>query len=374
MKILYTNVHYGNGGGHVTYIVNLLNTLGHQHEVWLGTPGVSRLYRYVKQMPYIRLVDLCFTARFFPLLREVRQLHKFMEAEKFDVVHVNSSADHRHVMLARIGLKSPPKIVWTRHNDRRVNSIGHRARAKWGTDRVIAVSDYVGASLFDSPYRDIPVDVIRHGVDTHYLHPLSAEQRAQLRERLLGVLEEGVLVFGSVGGTDYEKGWLDLVDGVALLTPELRRRVRIVVAGDPPDAFRLEKLQASGIADQVIFPGLVDDIRDVLGACDVGFVLSHQEALSFACRETMAMGLPVLISDAGGLPENIGSSAEGWVVPVKSPSSVADAVKEILSLPRTRLTEMGQAARRRSESDFDLSFFAQRTLQAYLSALGQSAQ
>lgn len=372
MKILYTNTHYGNGGGHVTYIVNLLNTLDAKHDVWVGTPGVSRLYRYVSNMPHVHLVDLCFTTRFFTMVSEVRRLRAFLKAQQFDIVHVNASADHRHFMLACMGLKKPPKIIWTRHNDRGVSSIGHRLRARLGTTRVIAVSDYVGNSLADSPYRHVPVDIIRHGIDVEHLKPVGKTLKSQLRRQWFGDLADDVLVFGSVGGTDYEKGWLDLVAGVALLPPELRKRIRIVVAGDPPDAFRLDKLYASGIADQVLFPGLVDDIRDVLGACDVGFVLSHQEALSFACRETMAMGLPVLISNAGGLPENLGSPDEGWVVPVQSPSAVAHTLEEIFALPSERLAQMGDAARRRSEADFGLQLFADRTLHSYRQALRQS--
>lgn len=372
MKILYTNIHYGNGGGHVTYIINLLNTLGHEHELWVGTPGVSRLYRYVKAVPHVHLVDQCYTARFFTLVKEVLALRQFLKQEQFDIVHVNASADHRHFMLASLGLAKPPKIIWTRHNDRRISSVGHKLRARFGTDRVIAVSDYVARDLSDSPYRSVPFDVIRHGIDVDHLQPVTPERRQALRRQWLGSLADDVLVFGSVGGTDYEKGWLDLVAGVAKLPAELRQRVRIMVAGDPPDDFRLEKLKATGITDQVVFPGLVDDIRDVLGACDVGFVLSHQEALSFACRETMALGLPVLISNAGGLPENLGSSDEGWIVPVQDPGAVAQVLEQILALPQSRLQDMGKAARLRAETDFSLALFAQKTLAAYKAALGES--
>lgn len=371
MKILYSNTHHGNGGGHVTYIINLLNALGRDHDVWVATPDVSRLYRYVKNLPHVHRVDQRFTSRLLPLIREVRALRQFLKQEQFDIVHVNASADHRHFMLASLGLATPPKIIWTRHNDRRITSVGHWLRARLGTDRVIAVSNYVAHGLASSPYRLIPFDVIHHGIDVDHLRPVSPEQRMTLRQKWFGPIAEDVVVFGSVGGTDYEKGWLDLVDGVATLPAQLRQRVRIIVAGDPPDAFRLEKLNASGIADQVVFPGLVDDIRDVLGACDVGFVLSHKEALSFACRETMAMGLPVLISNAGGLPENLGSHEEGWIVPVHNRDAVAQVVSEILALPQSRIRQMGEAARNRSESDFSLGLFAHKTLNAYQAALGQ---
>ena len=45
MKILFTNFHPRNGGGHVTYIVNLLRGLVGAHQLTVATPGSSRLYR-----------------------------------------------------------------------------------------------------------------------------------------------------------------------------------------------------------------------------------------------------------------------------------------------------------------------------------------
>ena len=45
MKILYTNFHARNGGGHVTYIVNLLQGLSPQHVLTVATPKGSRLHR-----------------------------------------------------------------------------------------------------------------------------------------------------------------------------------------------------------------------------------------------------------------------------------------------------------------------------------------
>lgn len=364
MKILFTNFHHRNGGGHVTYLVNLLKTLSPDHSVSVATPGTSRLFAQAKAMPNVGTFDMRFTSRIGPMIAEVSRLRQLLQQEKFDIVHVNASADHRHVMLAALLMRHPPKIVWTKHNDHKVSSIGHRLRARFGTDAVIAVSDYVQAMLETSPYAKRPRFVIRHGVDTDYFRPVSSDRKKALRRQLLGDEADNLLVFGSSGGTDYEKGWLDLVRAAASLTADERQRIRIVVAGDPPKEAHLAVVRDLGMEAYLCFPGLVENVRDILGACDVGFVLSYREALSFACRETLALGLPTIVSDAGGLPENVDEGQDGWVVPVAHVDSIATCLRSILGQPDA-LHAMGLSARAKSEEQFALDLFRQRTLAVY---------
>ncbi|WP_041682518.1 glycosyltransferase [Pusillimonas sp. T7-7] len=368
MKILITDIHHGNGGGHVTYIMSLLNSLKNVHDITLAVPECSRLFRYASRIQGIRLLPTVYTCRVHALTTEVLRLRKYLARERFDVVHVNASADHRHVMLACLGLAQRPKIVWTKHNLNRVNSIGHRLRARWGTDAVVAVSGYVGRMLAESDYGKKPVHVIPHGIDTTYFYPVTAGRKQALRARLLGEVADDAVVLGSAGGTDFEKGWLDLVAAVASLPPAEQARIILVVAGALPDADLRKRLDAHALKAKVIFPGLVDDIRFVLGACDIGFVLSHRESLSYACRESLSMGLPALISDAGGLPENITNGREGWIVPVQNINAIARVLRNILECPEC-LPAMSAAARLHSEQNFNLDEFIQATQAIYQSVI-----
>src|SRR3546814_6148703 len=119
-----------------------------------------------------------------------------------------------------------------------------------------------------------------------------------------------------------------------------------------------------GLARQVVFPGLVDDVRTVLGACDAGFVLSYREALSYACRETLSLGLPTLVSDAGGLPENVENNVDGWIVPAHGVAEIARVLEYMLANPG-EVARMAGAARDKSCADFKLGQFARRTLHVY---------
>lgn len=364
MKILYTNFHQRNGGGHVTYVMNLLKTLGASHDLTVATPGTSRLYRYARQVPGVTVVDMTYSSRPQHMIAEILRLRSLLRARRFDVVHVNASADHRHVMLACMGLRSRPRIVWTKHNDHPVGSFGHRLRARLATDSVIAVSSYVERLLVGSPYQRVPRQVIRHGVDTAYFSPTASEERRAWRRQLFGEANDDIFALGSSGGTDEDKGWLDLVAAVARLPASLRERVRVVVAGDPPNARKRQRVGELGLTAQVVFPGLLDDVRPVLGACDAGFVLSYREALSYACRETLSLGLPTLVSDAGGLPENVENGVDGWVVPARDVDRIAGVLGQMIEDP-AGVAAMGRRARAKSVDEFNLELFARRTLDVY---------
>lgn len=364
MKILYTNFHGGNGGGHVTYIVNLLRGLVGVHTLTVACPAGSRLYRLASEVPGVQVVGMEFTTRPSSWFGPRARLRSFIQRERFDVVHVNGSADHKQIMLALIGLSPRPKVVFTKHNDHPLGSFGHRLRAWFATDHVIAVSDYIRRLVVDSPYRRCEVTTIHHGVDTDYFAPVTTAEKIAFREQYFGVALRDKILLGSAGGTDREKGWLDLVSALAHLPEPVRARFHIVVAGDPPGESLREELAAAGMTGYVSFPGLVDDIRPILAACDVGFVLSYQEALSFACREMMSMGLPVMVTRVGGLPENLSSDTQGWIVDVRDVQQMSTVLAEIAAHPE-RLMLRGLEARAHAEQAFNLALFSAQTLAVY---------
>ncbi|WP_394065046.1 glycosyltransferase family 4 protein [Alcaligenes sp. WGS1538] len=367
MKVLITDIHHGNGGGHVTYVLSLLREMADRCEFTLAAPPTGRLFREASRLPNVRVLPGLYTSRVFSAVPEILRLRRFLKAERFDIAHCNGGADHRHLMAASLGLREAPAIVWTKHNTNEVDSFGHRLRARFGTDLCIAVSDYVSAQLADSFYRSCAVERIYHGLDLNHYRQASIAEKRKARVQCFGSELDDCIVFGSVGGTDIEKGWMLLVQAVSRLKPELKHRIRIVVAGDPPRPEIEERVAQLGCADVVVFPGLVKDVRTVLTACDVGFVLSYKESASYACYESLALGLPVLVSNAGGLPESIEHMREGWMVPVGDIDAVEQQVKAILT-NKFCLKTFGARARVRAEQRFDVRRFALDTLNAYVKA------
>ncbi|MCA8299151.1 glycosyltransferase family 4 protein [Burkholderia sp. AU30198] len=369
MKILYTNFHGGNGGGHDTYIYHLAAGLGHRFHVAVASPAGSRLSRMVDTLPDVRVVDMQFKPGWRTFLPELVRLRRLIRQSAFDVIHVNGSADHRQVMLALMGSRTRPSIVFTKHNTYAAGSVGNFLRARFATDQTIAVSDYVRQMLErQSPYDDITV--IKHGVQL----PPHVIERAEIRRRRVQYFGEAgadAIVLGSVAGTGPHKGWSDLVSALAHLPDALRMKFRVMLAGDWPSPEQREFVRRSGVGEQIAFVGPTDRTHDVLAICDVSFVLSYHESLSFACREAMSMGRAVIVTDVGGLPENVSDRVDGWIVPPRSPGAVAAVLREIAAGPG-RIPEMGRAARARSEREFSLARFIDETSSVYRASIRRS--
>lgn len=369
MKILYTNAHPRNGGGHATYITNLARSLGHEHEVHIATPETSRLYAQASQMPGVRCIPATFSTRFFTMLAETKRLHRLLCAERYDVVHVNGSADHRQAILACAAMRQAPKIVWTKHNTMAVASFGHTLRAALGTAGAIGVCDKVSDLLKQSTYAKKPIKTIRLGVDLDAFSPLETTQKIQARQRFLGDLPEETLVLGSVGGTDIDKGWPIIMRAIAGLPKAQQARVRMIVAGDPPKAAMQAEIEQLGLQQIMVFPGLIKDPVSVLAASDIGFVFSFHEAGSYAACESLAMGLPTLVSNAGGLPELVRDGVDGWILPAGDVQAVQHWLLTLLS--EGYPLSMQKAARERAQNLFSMDLLGQSTLDFYTQVSAQ---
>ncbi|MFY0478871.1 glycosyltransferase family 4 protein [Achromobacter marplatensis] len=367
MKILYTNFHQGDGGGHTTYVMSLARMLRQRAQITVAAPRSSRLLAEAEALPGVQAIDLEFKGRPFQQLSALRRLRALLRKEQFDVIHVNGSADHRLCMLATMGMGAKrPFIVLTQHTDRTANSLGVRMRAKWGTNRVICVCGHTFRRMKDSVFRDEDLRVVHNGVDTTQFRPASARDAEQARAALLPAAMRRRLVIGSNAGTASYKNWLDMVAAVSLLPDYLRDQVVILIAGKEPDDGQRQRVAELGMTDQVVFTGLLEDVGPFLSALDVGFVLSSRlETISFACREMMASGKPVIVSKVGGLTENVTDGRNGWVVPPGSVNSVLKTLVEILK-NRSLVAKMGIDARDTAQREFSLAQFVGRTEEVYL--------
>ena len=126
---------------------------------------------------------------------------------------------------------------------------------------------------------------------------------------------------------------------------------------------------ADGLSLPTIFTGLLDPggVVAALAAADVVVHPSRREIFPNAVGEAMACGRAVVAVDAGGTAELIGRDGSvGLLVPPDDPDAIALAVGTLIQDPSRRFS-MGQAARRRIETEFPLS----RMIDGYERALGE---
>jgi glycosyltransferase involved in cell wall biosynthesis len=370
MKILYTNFHCAGGvGGHTSYIARLASAFARRHSVSIAAPKGSALQRIGGELTDVQTHIQEFPSRLYRLPAAVRQLSRLLRAQRYDIVHVNGSSDHRLVLLASLTLRKRPKIVLTKHNDHRINGTSAWMRILAGTDHVIAVCDHVRRTLARSPYARKGVTRVFNGIDTRRFTPAAEVTRPAARAGCFQSAMPGRIVLGSNAGTSDYKGWMYMVRAVAALPRAERDRFHVAIAGGRPSQASFDEVRALGMQEHFTYVGDLDDVRPFLAAIDVGFVLSHRtETISFACREMMASGKPVIVTSQAGLPENITPGIDGWVVPPRSVDEIA-AVLKSLAAGAKDTARMGAAARSKAVREFGIEPFVAGTEHVYLSLM-----
>ena len=103
--------------------------------------------------------------------------------------------------------------------------------------------------------------------------------------------------------------------------------------------------------DRVRFLGQQDSAVEVAGMSHVFLLPSELESFGLAALEAMACGVPVVGTDAGGMPEVVQDGSTGFLRPVGDIEGMAARVLEILK-DEERRCEMGRAGRRRAAELF----------------------
>jgi colanic acid/amylovoran biosynthesis glycosyltransferase len=94
-------------------------------------------------------------------------------------------------------------------------------------------------------------------------------------------------------------------------------------------------------------------VIEFLRQADVMIHAALEEGFCNAVIEGQASGLPVVVSDAGGLPENVEDGVTGFVVPRRDPDAMAARIIQLARDPGLR-QQMGQAGRERALRKYDL--------------------
>ena len=96
------------------------------------------------------------------------------------------------------------------------------------------------------------------------------------------------------------------VDDVLKMFDKVNQKIpsKLLMVGDGPERFGLEELCAQlGLCDRVVFIGKVRETQEVLEISDLFVLPSETESFGLAALEAMAMGVPVISSNTGGIPE-----------------------------------------------------------------------
>ena len=169
-----------------------------------------------------------------------------------------------------------------------------------------------------------------------------------------GVPDDACII-SCIAGFRPEKGHDLLIDAFRCLDAN----VHLFLAGDGERRESIVALvENAGLSDRVHFLGNVADVRPLLLVTDITVLASTAvETFSIAMLESMAMGVPMVAPDIGGLSEAILHDQTGWIYPAGDVARLASLLEEGVR-DRGRLKAMGKRARALVEQRFSKDVMA----------------
>ncbi len=344
MKIVHTEASLGFGGQELRILNEADGLKRRGHELTLICPEEAEIYRIGKS----RGLDVAALPIGKKSLAGVIALRNWIKLHQPDVINTHSSADSWLVALATRFMKNRPAIVRTRHVSAPVaNNITSRWLYTRSCDHVVTTGEKLREMFINvNGYLPSHITSIRTGIDLSRFKP---GDKLDAR-RVLGLNENDVIV-GIVATLRSWKGHRFLIDAFATLPFDADLKLLIVGDG-PQDAALRQRVVEFGLDERVLFAGRQDNVENWMQAMDIFCLPSYaNEGVPQSLMQSQACGIPAVTTLVGSIDEAIVSEKTALIVPPKDVSSLADALKVLISDDNKRI-QMGLAAARQAADNF----------------------
>jgi glycosyltransferase involved in cell wall biosynthesis len=275
--------------------------------------------------------------------RATWRLWRYLSRWRPDVLHASSGAMTVHGLLAGTAAGVPVRIV---------EEVGIPSRGR------------VGRWLFPFLYRlatcviGVSDAVVVHLINQDGVPPAKARRIYNaIEDRFLELRDHApspdTFRIFAAGRLAPVKGHADLLQALA---PLLRGEdmVTLQIAGDGSELRALHRLASElRIAERVTFCGHRTDVPELLAACDLFVLPSRSEGFGLAVVEAMAVGVPIIATSVGGVPEVVPSWAQEWLVPPGDVEKLRAAVRRMVAIAPDDRAMMGQRLREHAVAHFD---------------------
>ena len=256
----------------------------------------------------------------------VMSIRKILKKHAATICHCHTSHAHGLGVLATLGIKNI-KIIVTRRVDF-VIAQNFLSRRKYYSPKVyyIAISDGVQRVLLEAVVPEDRITLVRSGIDLERFAHI--ENGNPLRKEF--ALPEEAIVIGTVGHLVDHKGHIYLVRAAPYVLERFPNALFIIVGeGEERSALEAE-IQRLNLKERFILPGYRTDIGAFLKLFDIFALPSHLEGLCTSLLDAMAVGVPIVATDTGGVPDVISDHSNGLLAKPRNPRNLARKIIRLL--------------------------------------------
>ena len=253
--------------------------------------------------------------------------------EKLDLIHVHYAIPHASAavlakqILKTMGIDIP--VITTLHGTD-ITLVGKDPSCKPVINHSINLSDAVSAvskSLRDDTLKTFDIkkdiDVVPNFID---IKKYSSVKRNSYRAKLC---DDGDKLLIHTSNFRKVKRIQDVINIFCKI--KKKKKCKLIMIGDGPERANIESLTRSLCTlRDVIFIGKVPDVENVLFNADLFLLPSEKESFGLSALEAMASSVPVVTSNAGGLPELVEQGKSGYVCDIGDVEDMSIKSLEIL--------------------------------------------
>jgi glycosyltransferase involved in cell wall biosynthesis len=290
-------------------------------------------------------------------LKALYKLYSLIKKAKYDIVHTHSS---KAGILGRVGAKlaGVKTIIHTPHGsifypDADIPGVSGKF---WIT--IFLLLEKVAAYLADKittlteseakHYLKLGIGsndkfaIIRSGTELSRFTDVKVDVASKRKK--LGISVNSTVVT-TVARLTSEKGHSYLIDAAKEVVTASADELIFMFVGDGDLRGELErKVNELGLDGKILFLGLRDDVPELLAISDLFVLPSLYEAQGKVLVEAIAVGLPVIATKVGGVPDVVVNGKTGILVPPRNSQALAKAIISLIT-DKVKAKQMGEAGR-----------------------------
>jgi glycosyltransferase involved in cell wall biosynthesis len=181
-------------------------------------------------------------------------------------------------------------------------------------------------------------------------------------------VEKGVIHITFLARMLKDKGVFEFVDAANLLRDRYNKKVKFTLVGgidiENPSYIREEHLRRLCDQSYIEWQGYIKDVRSIYEQSDIVCLPSYREGLPKSLIEAMAIGRPIITTDAIGCRECVIDGLNGYLVPIKDSVILADRIEQLILNEPLRI-EMGKNSRLKMINEMSLTHVINETFSFY---------
>ena len=360
MRVLMVSSERTWGGGEAQLELLMKGLLADGLRVHLAAPANSEIRRRVRELD----------APFHPVAIEngfdlvsAWRLRSVVKRGRFGVVHSHTSHAHSTSFMACTTVpksQRPFQVVSRRVAAPVATHWLSRAKYQKGADVFLAVSNCVRDVLADGGVPHDKIRLVHDGIDLSKFDRVG--ENAYVKTEF-GIDAGRTPVVGNVAALAPYKSQVDIIRAAPIVRDRYPR-VKFLIVGEGKLREHLQSLiDEMGLAGTVVLTGFRDDPLEIMSTFACFVLSSYLEGLGTSVMDAQAMGIPVVATDAGGIPDIVEDGVTGLLTPARDPQALARAILRVLDDPHFGQHIANKALAR--SRGYDYRRMVYKTLDAY---------